>query len=101
MEAKRSREPFPGAYYVGLAITLVVLYFTVALASGMPPGLGGFFVALFLGLTVNPRYAVIFLVIGLVSVILGALGQESEVAWGGVGLALAQVALLFKGTRRP
>ena len=97
---KRVPEPFPGAYFVGLVITLLVLYLVLAVGSSLPPGAAGFLVAFLLGTTVNPRYAKVFLVIGLLSVPLGILGREPQVAWGGVGLTLAEVLLIYWTRRR-
>lgn len=100
METKRIKEPFPGAYFLGLAITLLLLYLVLAVGSSLPPGLAGFGVAFFLGLTVNPRYIPFFLVVGLLSIPLGFAADEPQVAWGGVGLSLAEL-LLFLWTRNP
>jgi len=100
MEAKRTREPFPGAYFLGLFITLLVMYLVLAVGSSLPPGVAGFFVAFMLGLTVNPKYAPLFLLIGAVSVPLGFLAEEPQVAWGGVGLVLAEVLLILYTRRR-
>ncbi len=95
METKRVKEPFPGAYFLGLAITLLLLYLVLAVGSSLPPGLAGFGVAFLLGLTVNPKYAPYFLAVGLVSVPLGFAADEAQVAWGGVGLSLAELLLLL------
>ncbi len=94
MEAKKPREPFPGAYFAGLAITLFLLYLVLVIGSSLPPATAGFAVALLLGLTVNPRYAPAFLAVGLFSVVLGYFAADPQVSWGGVGLALAELALL-------
>jgi len=94
MEAKKPREPFPGAYFAGLAITLFLLYLVLVIGSGLPPAASGFAVALLLGVTVNPRYATAFLAVGLFSIVLGYLADDPQVAWGGVGLSLAEIALL-------
>ncbi len=95
MERSRpKKEPFPGAYYLGLLITLGLMLLFMALGASLPPGWAGFLVALVLGLTVNPRYAKAFLLAGLFSALMGFLGREPQVAWGGVGLVLAQALLL-------
>ncbi len=95
MESKRVREPFPGAYFLGLAITLFAMYVVLAIGSSLPPGVAGFLVAFLLGLTVNPKYAPYFLLIGLISIPLGFAAQEEQVGWGGVGLTLAELLLLY------
>jgi len=94
------REPFPGAYVLGLVITLFAMYVVLAVGSSLPPGVAGFFVAFLLGLTVNPKYIPYFLAIGLVSIPLGFAAQEEQVAWGGVGLTLAELLLLYWHRRR-
>lgn len=86
---KPSKEPFPGAYFVGLAITLGLLIVVVAVGAGMPPAVSGFLVALLLGLTINPKYAPGFLGAGVLATLLGFAGSEPQVAWGGLGLILA------------
>lgn len=88
---KPSKEPFPGAYFIGLVITLALLIAVVAVGAGLPPALSGFLVALLLGLTVNPRYALGFLSAGVFSALLGFAGSEPQVAWGGVGLIIASL----------
>jgi hypothetical protein len=88
---KPSKEPFPGAYFVGLAITLGLLIVVVAVGAGMPPALSGFLVALLLGLTVNPKYALGFLSAGVLAALMGFAGSEPQVAWGGLGLILASL----------
>jgi hypothetical protein len=90
---KPSKEPFPGAYFVGLAITLGLLIVVVAVGAGMPPALSGFLVALLLGLTVNPKYALGFLSAGVLAALLGFAGNEPQVAWGGLGLILASLVV--------
>lgn len=95
MEAKKTREPFPGAYFAGLAITLFLLYLVLVVGSSLPPAVSGFAVALLLGVTVNPRYAAAFLAVGLLSIVLGYLAADPQVTWGGVGLSLAEIALLL------
>ncbi len=99
MESKRVREPFPGAYFLGLAITLLVMYLVLAVGSSLPPGPAGFLVAFLLGLTVNPKYAPYFLIIGLISIPLGFAAGEAQVGWGGVGLTLAEILLLYWSRR--
>lgn len=88
---KHSKEPFPGAYFVGLAVTLGLLIVVVAVGAGMPPATSGFLVALLLGLTVNPKYALGFLSAGVLATLLGFAGQEPQVAWGGLGLVLSSL----------
>jgi len=88
---KNSKEPFPGAYFVGLAITLGLLILVVAAGAGMPPAISGFLVALLLGLTVNPKYALGFLSAGVLAALMGFAGQEPQVAWGGLGLILSSL----------
>ncbi len=100
MEQKRLREPFPGAYFAGLTITLLLLYLVLAVGSSLPPGMAGFGVAFLLGLTVNPRYAPYFLAIGLLSIPLGFAADEPQVAWGGVGLTLSELLILGLTRRR-
>ena len=85
---KQSKEPFPGAYFIGLLITLALLIVVVAVGAGLPPAISGFLVALLLGLTVNPRYAPGFLGAGVFATLLGFAGHEPQVAWGGLGLVL-------------
>ncbi|GAA5338156.1 hypothetical protein [Thermus antranikianii] len=88
---KRPKEPFPGAYYLAGAITIALMLFFMVLGATLPPGIAGFLVAFVLGLTVNPRYVPFFLLAGVFSAVMGFLGQEPQVAWGGVALALSQV----------
>ena len=95
MESKRVREPFPGANALGLILTLIAMYIVLAVGASLPPGAAGFLVAFLLGLTVNPKYAPYFLVVGLVSIPLGFAAQEEQVGWGGVGLTLAELLLLY------
>jgi hypothetical protein len=59
----------------------------------MPPALSGFLVALLLGLTVNPKYALGFLSAGVLAALLGFAGNEPQVAWGGLGLILASLVV--------
>ncbi|TBH20227.1 hypothetical protein [Thermus thermamylovorans] len=88
---KRRKEPFPGAYYLAGAITLFLMLLFLALGASLPSGVAGFLVAFVLGLTVNPRYVPFFLVAGVFAAVMGFLGREPQVAWGGVALALSQV----------
>ncbi len=90
---KQSKEPFPGAYFVGLAITLALLIVVVAVGAGLPPAISGFLVALLLGLTVNPKYALGFLSAGVLAALLGFAGSEPQVAWGGLGLIFASLVV--------
>ncbi|GAA6756097.1 hypothetical protein Thermus77420_15730 [Thermus thalpophilus] len=94
-EAKRARkkvpEPFPGAYYLAGAITIALMLLFLALGASLPPGVAGFLVAFILGLTVNPKYVPYFLAAGVFSAVMGFLGREPQVAWGGVALALSQL----------
>ncbi|GEM82099.1 MULTISPECIES: hypothetical protein [Meiothermus] len=90
---KQSKEPFPGAYFVGLVITLVLLIVVVAVGAGLPPAISGFSVALLLGLTVNPKYALGFLSAGVLATLLGFAGSEPQVAWGGLGLILSSLVV--------
>ncbi len=100
METKRVKEPFPGAYFLGLAITLLLLYLVLAVGSSLPPAVAGFGVAFLLGITVNPRYAPYFLAVGLFSIPLGFAAGELQVGWGGVGLTLAELILLLVARRK-
>ncbi|WP_347240800.1 hypothetical protein [Thermus sp.] len=95
---KKVPEPFPGAYYVAGAITLALMLLFLALGASLPPGVAGFLVAFVLGLTVSPKYVPYFLVAGAFSAVMGFLGREPQVAWGGVALFLSQllVARLVK-----
>ncbi|WP_038057804.1 hypothetical protein [Thermus amyloliquefaciens] len=88
---RKPKEPFPGAYYLAGAITLTLMLFFLILGATLPAGVAGFLVAFVLGLTVNPKYVPFFLVAGVFSAAMGFLGQEPQVAWGGVALALSQV----------
>lgn len=88
------RVPFPGANFAGFIITLLVFLTVVAIAAGMPPGAAGFFVAFLLGLTVRRKWAVFFMVAGALSALLGFPAREAMVAWGGIGLVLAEGAVL-------
>ncbi|HGY09396.1 MAG TPA: hypothetical protein ENK37_04990 [Oceanithermus profundus] len=99
MDKSAKREPFPGAYYVGLIITLALLLLMIVIASALPPGPAGAFFAFVLGLTVNPKYAPAFATAGLIAAVLGFAGREPMVAWGGVALVLAQ-ALVYLWHRR-
>jgi hypothetical protein len=90
-KAKPSKEPFPGAYFIGLMITLALLTVIVVVGAGLPPAVSGFSVALLLGLTVNPRYAMGFFSAGVFAALLGFAGSEPQVAWGGLGLILASL----------
>lgn len=90
-KAKTNKEPFPGAYFVGLIITLALLIVIVVVGAGLPPAVSGFFVALLLGLTVSPKYAFGFLSAGVFAAVLGFAGSEPQVAWGGLGLILASL----------
>ena len=94
MEKEKSiKEPFPGAYVVGLIITLGLLVGMVVVGAGLPPAISGFVVALLLGLTVNPKYALGFLIASTLSIVLGFAGNEPQVAWGGIGLLLASLVV--------
>ncbi|MCS7058418.1 MAG: hypothetical protein NZ849_11250 [Meiothermus sp.] len=90
---KPSKEPFPGAYFVGLVITLGLLVLVVAVGAGLSPAFSGFLVALTLGLTVNPKYALGFLSAGVFAALMGFAGNEPQVAWGGLGLILASLVV--------
>ena len=93
MAQTKLKEPFPGAYYVAGAITIGLMILFIALGASLPPGVAGFLVAFVLGITVNPRYVPLFLAAGVFSALMGFLGQEPQVAWGGVGLVLSQLLL--------
>jgi len=93
-EAEARKEPFPGAYYAGLFITISVLLMLVIFTSAMPPGLAGATFAFFLGLTVNPKYIIWYSLLGIFAAIMGFAGHEPIVAWGGLGL-LASQALVY------
>lgn len=88
---KPNKEPFAGAYVVGLVITLALLVAMVAFGAGLPSAISGFGVALLLGLTVNPKYALGFLAAGVLSAVLGFAGSEPQVAWGGLGLIISSL----------
>lgn len=90
-EPKTNKEPFTGAYVVGLIITLALLLGVVIVGSGLPPAVSGFLVATALGLTVNPKYALWFLIAGVFAGAMGFLGADPQVAWGGFGLVLSQL----------
>lgn len=98
-QPKPNREPFPGAYWVGLLITLGLLLLVVLIGSTLDPGLAGLLVALALGVTVNPIYARWFLLAGLACAVLGFLGSDPQVAWGGVGLIASQLVVMRWGKR--
>jgi hypothetical protein len=88
---KPNKEPFAGAYFLGLIITLALLVGVVAVGAGLSPAISGFLVSLLLGVTVNPKYAVGFLCAGVLAALLGFAGKEPQVAWGGVGLILSSL----------
>ncbi|MCS7068623.1 MAG: hypothetical protein N2Z75_03865 [Meiothermus sp.] len=90
---KPNKEPFSGAYFIGLVITLGLLVVVVAVGAGLPPALSGFLVALLLGVTVNPKYALGFLSAGVFSALLGFAGSEPQVAWGGLGLIISSLVV--------
>lgn len=90
---KPNKEPFPGAYFVGLMITLALLIVLVAFGAGLPAAISGFLVSVLLGLTVNPKYALGFLVAGVLATVLGFAGSEPQVAWGGIGLILSSLVV--------
>lgn len=96
---KQAKEPFPGAYYVGAAITFALLLAVVVVGSSAEPGLAGFVVAFGLGLTVNPQYSPYFYLAGVFSLLFGFAGGEPQVAWGGVGLVLSQAAVSLMAQR--
>ncbi len=100
METNTRKEPFPGAYYVGLVITLALLLFMIVIASSLPPGPAGAFFAFLLGLTVNPRYAPWFALAGLLGALLGFWGREPMVAWGGVALMVAEAIVYARRPRK-
>ena len=99
MEASTRKEPFPGAYYVGLAVTLALLLLMIVVASALPPGPAGAFFAFVLGLTTNPKYAPWFALVGAVGAVLGFAAGEPMVAWGGVALIVSQ-AIVYSWSRR-
>ncbi len=88
---KGNKEPFAGAYIVGLVITIGLLIAMVAFGAGLPSAVSGFGVALLLGLTVNPKYALGFLSGGVLAAVLGFAGNEPQVAWGGLGLIISSL----------
>ncbi|WP_337867266.1 hypothetical protein [Meiothermus sp.] len=88
---KPNKEPFPGAYLLGLVITLALLIVIVAVGAGLPPAISGLLVSVLLGLTVNPKYALGFLSAGVLAAVLGLAGSEPQVAWGGIGLILSSL----------
>jgi len=90
---KKVPEPFPGAYYLAGAITVALMLLFLALGASLPPGVAGFLVAFVLGLTVSPRYVPFFLLAGVFSAVMGFLGREPQVAWGGVALVLSQLVV--------
>lgn len=92
-EKKVNKEPFAGAYFVGLVITIALLIVVVAVGAGLPAAISGFLVALLLGLTVNPKYALGFLGAGIFAAVLGFLGNEPQAAWGGVGLLISSLVV--------
>ncbi|MGQ9692306.1 MAG: hypothetical protein ACUVQC_02360 [Thermaceae bacterium] len=91
MARTKVKEPFPGAYYVAGGLTLGLMLLFIALGASLPPGVAGFLVAFVLGLTVSPRYVPFFLGAGAFSAAMGFLGEEPQVAWGGVGLIFSQL----------
>lgn len=95
MESKErvNKEPFPGAYLVGLVVTLGLLIGVVLVGSTLSPAASGFLVALGLGLTVNPKYATWFLAAGVFCALMGFAGSEPQIAWGGVALVISQVVV--------
>jgi len=99
MERSASKEPFPGAYYAGLFITLAVLLFMIVVASALPPGPAGAFFTFLLGLTVSPKYAPYFAVAGALAAVMGFAGREPMVAWGGVALVVAELIVLYRNRR--
>lgn len=100
MEASTRKEPFPGAYYVGLLITLTVLLVMIVIASALPPGPAGAFFAFLLGITVNPKYAPWFALVGLLGAVLGFAADEPMVAWGGTALVVSQAIVYYWHHRR-
>ncbi len=95
MEARTNKEPFAGAYYAAAFITIALLLLLIVITSAMPPGVAGFIFASVLGLVVNPKYAPWFFATGVLSSIMGFIGHEPTVAWGGIGLALSQIAVYY------
>ena len=92
-DAKKRKEPFLGAYYLAGAITIGLMLLFLVLGASLPPGVAGFLVAFVLGLTVSPKYVPFFLLAAIFSALMGFLGQEPQVAWGGVGLLLSQLVV--------
>jgi len=90
---KPNKEPFAGAYFVGLVVTIGLLVAVVAVGAGLPPAISGFSVAFLLGITVNPKYAIGFLCAGVLAALLGFSGTEPQVAWGGIGLILSSLVV--------
>ncbi len=99
METRSRKEPFSGAYYVGLAITLALLLLMIVIASALPPGPAGAFFTFVLGLTVNPKYAPWFALVGAFGAVLGFAANEPMVAWGGVALVVAELIVLYWNRR--
>jgi len=95
MEADARKEPFPGAYYAGLFITIAVLMLLVIVTSALPPGPAGALFAFALGLTVSPKYVPWFAALGVFSAIMGFAGRDPMVAWGGLGLLAAQAIVYY------
>lgn len=84
-ETKPNKEPFAGAYFLGLAITLAIFIGVVAVGAGLPPAVSGFVVAFGLGLTVNPRYVRWFLIAGGLLPSWAPSGARSRWPGGGSG----------------
>ncbi len=89
-------EPFSGAYFLGLVITIAVGLALVTFGSIAPPLIGGLVVAFLLGLTVTPQYARWFLVAGLFSAVMGFMAGETLVAWGGVGIVISSLVVWLR-----
>ncbi|WP_457638128.1 hypothetical protein [Oceanithermus sp.] len=94
-DANARKEPFPGAYYLGLIITVSVLMLLVVITSALPPGAAGATFAFFLGLTVSPRYVPWFALLGVFAAFMGFAGREPMVAWGGIGLVVSQAVVYY------
>jgi hypothetical protein len=92
-DAKKRKEPFPGAYYLAGAITIGLMLLFLVLGASLPPGVAGFLVAFVLGLTASPKYVPLLLFAAIFSALMGFLGREPQVAWGGVGLLLSQLVV--------